>query len=83
MGFLRMLFTYLMRNEKLIEKLANTKPIRQSAQFVAYLILQSRTHGIHLSFDREKFARQLRLFRNTFRQKLQEAKDEMKKNPPK
>lgn len=83
MGFLRMLFTYLMRNEKLIEKLANSKPIRESARFVAYLILRSRTHDNHLPFDREKFAKQLKLFTNTFRQKLQEGKDEMKKNPPK
>lgn len=83
MGFLRMLFTYLMRNEQLIDKLANTKPIRRSAQFVAYLILQSKTHGIHLPFNRERFVRQLRMFTNTIRQKLEETKNEIKKNPPK
>lgn len=61
MGFWRILFTYLIHNEQLINKLANTKPIRRSAQFIAYLILQSRTHGISLPFNQEKFFERLKI----------------------
>ncbi|OAD58180.1 hypothetical protein WN48_00717 [Eufriesea mexicana] len=83
MGFLRMLFAYFLRNESLIDKLSNTKPIRRSAQFVAHLILKSKTHGIYLPFDRDKFLERLRNFIQTYEKKLKEAKDEQKKNSPK
>lgn len=83
MGIFRLLFAYLMRNEQLINKLADSKPIRRSAQLVAYLLLQSRTRGIPLPFNREEIIGRLRSFNRTFREKIQEAKDEMKKNSPK
>lgn len=79
MGFWRILFTYLIHNEQLINKLANTKPIRRSAQFIAYLILQSRTHGISLPFNQEKFFERLKIAKY-IKEKLQEAKNEIKKN---
>lgn len=80
MGFWRILFTYLIHNEQLINKLANTKPIRRSAQFIAYLILQSRTHGISLPFkNQEKFFERLKITKY-IKEKLQEAKNEIKKN---
>lgn len=82
MGFWRILFTYLIHNEQLINKLANTKPIRRSAQFIAYLILQSRTHGISLPFNQEKFFERLKITKY-IKEKLQEAKNEIKKNSQK
>ncbi|KOC70231.1 Uncharacterized protein WH47_08577 [Habropoda laboriosa] len=83
MGILRILLSYLMRNEQLINKLADSKPIRRSAQFVAYLILQSKTHGIPMPFNHEKFIKGLRNFTQTYKEKLKEVKDDMKKNSPK
>lgn len=83
MGFFRALFAYLIRNEQVINKLADTKPIRRSAQFVAYLLLQSRTHGIPLPFNREELVKRFRSITYRLKDKVQEVKNGIKKNSPK
>ncbi|CAK9808147.1 Protein NCBP2AS2 homolog [Anthophora plagiata] len=83
MGIFRMIFAYLMRNEQLINKLADTKPIRRSAQFVAYLLLQSKTYGIPMPFNHERWIKRLKTFTETYKKKLKEVEEEMKKNSPK
>lgn len=75
MGLFRILFTYLMRNEQLINKLADSKPIRRSAQFIAYLLLRARSHGLPL--------KRLENVKETLKEKIQEVKDEIKKSASK
>nr|XP_034192873.1 protein NCBP2AS2 homolog [Osmia lignaria] len=81
MGLFRILFTYLMRNEQLINKLADSKPIRRSAQFIAYLLLRGRAHG--LPFKRDDYIKHLENAKHTFKEKLQQVKDDIKKNASK
>lgn len=85
MRLLRVLFQYLLNNERLINKLAESKPIRRSAQFVVYLMIRTgMIHGTRrtLSSPRD-FVNQLRDVAQQLKRQLEEAKDEFKKNPPK
>lgn len=43
MGIIRFIMRYLSNNEQLINKLADSKPIRQTARFVVYLFTQSKS----------------------------------------
>lgn len=85
MRFIRALFQYLLNNEQLINKLAESKPIRQSAQFVVFILF--RTGLIKMSqrtiSSPRDFIKQLRDIAKGLKQELQEPKDELKKNPPK
>jgi len=85
MRFLRAIFHYLLNNEQLINRLAESKPIRQSAQFVVYILIRTgMIHGTHrtLSSPRE-FVKQLKDITEELKRQLEKAKDELKKNPPK
>lgn len=85
MRFLRMLFHNFLNNEKLINRLAESKPVRQSAQFVVYLL--SRTgmlNGSRRIFtNREELVAQLRDIAQQLRRQLEQSKNELKKDPPK
>lgn len=84
MRFLRAFFQYLLNNEQIINKLAESKPIRKSAQFVVYLLIRSgMIHGTGRPISGPKdFIKQLREIAENLKQQLKE-NDEFKKNPPK
>lgn len=71
---------YFVSNEKIINKLADFKPIRQCARFVAHLLLQVRTGN---PFLKDEYIKSLGNITNSMKEKLQELKNEIKKYPPK
>jgi len=84
MRFLRALFHYFLNNENLINKLAESKPIRQSAQFVVYVLIKTgMIHGTRTISSPRDFVKQLRDIAQQLKQQLEESKNEFKKNPPK
>jgi hypothetical protein len=85
MRFLRALFHNLLNNEKLINNLAESRPVRQSAQFVVHLLIKAgMLDGTRSIFSsRQQFVKQLRDIAQRLRQQLEDSKDEFKKNTPK
>lgn len=84
MGLIRAIFRYLLNNEELINKLAESKPIRQSAQFVVSILYRTGLIKITRTFsNREEFIKHLRDIAESLKRELQESKDVFKKNPPK
>lgn len=85
MGILRFLFRYLLSNEQLINKLAESKPIRKSAQFAVYILIRSgMINGTNRSLSNPRdFIRQLQDVAQQLKRQLEHTKDEFKKNPPK
>lgn len=85
MRFLRALFQYFLNNEQLINKLAESKPIRQSAQFVVYILYKTgliKMTQRTISSPRD-FVKQLRDIAEGLKRELRESKDGLKKDPPK
>lgn len=85
MRFFRALFIYLMNNERLINKLAESKPMRRAAQFVVYILARTGTlHGTPRPLSNpQEFVKQLRNIAQSFKNDLKKLKDDIKKNPPK
>jgi flagellar biosynthesis protein FlhB len=85
MRFLRALFQYFLNNEHLINKLAESKPIRQSAQFVVYILIKTgMMHGTRRTISSPRdFVKQLQDIAQQLKKQLEETKNEFKKNPPK
>ncbi|EFN87558.1 hypothetical protein EAI_17008, partial [Harpegnathos saltator] len=73
---IRALFHYLLNNEQLINRLAESKPIRQSAQFVVYILF--RTGLIKITQRKisspQEFIKQLRDIANGLKRELRESK---------
>lgn len=80
MSLLRLLLTYLMRNDRLVNKLADSKPIRLIARRVAYLLLLARENGL---LSKQSYIKRLQNSKDVFKKKLQDLEDEIKKNTPK
>lgn len=84
MRFLRALFHYFLNNEHLINRLAESKPIRQSAQFVVYVLIRTgMINGTRRISSPRDFVKQLQDIAQQLKQQLEESKNEFKKNPPK
>uniref|UniRef100_A0ABD2XL12 Uncharacterized protein n=1 Tax=Trichogramma kaykai TaxID=54128 RepID=A0ABD2XL12_9HYME len=86
---LRFLFRYFSNNEQLVNKLADSKPIRRAAQMVVYLLNRTSTlSGAHqLPRNSIEFGQQIvgaaKKFSNDFKKELKEAQDELKKKQSK
>uniref|UniRef100_A0A6V7J326 Uncharacterized protein n=1 Tax=Bracon brevicornis TaxID=1563983 RepID=A0A6V7J326_9HYME len=82
---LRFFLRYLANNERLVQKLAESRPMRRAAQFVVYLWLRGKSlPGVQqMSSDPQQFATQLRSFARRYVEELkkgiEEAKQELKK----
>lgn len=83
---LRFLMRYLANNEHLINKLAESRPVRRAAQLVvAVLARASSMSGTHrLPSDAKEFGTQLksivRKFASNVKEEIQDARDKLKKN---
>ncbi|KYN29045.1 hypothetical protein ALC57_01525 [Trachymyrmex cornetzi] len=77
---LKALFRYLFNNEKLINRLAESKPIRQTAQFVVYILIKAgMINGSRRPISSSKdFIKQLKDIANQLKQQLEE-KNKFKK----
>ncbi|CAB0037214.1 unnamed protein product [Trichogramma brassicae] len=70
---LRFLFRYFSNNEQLVNKLADSKPIRRAAQMVVYFLNRTSTLSVGAA----------KKFSNDFKKELKEAQEELKKKQPK
>lgn len=85
----RLLFQYLANNEQLVKKIADSKPIRRTAQMVVYFLNRtSSLSGSHqLPTNSKEFGQQIfsvaKKFSSDMKKELQDAKDELKKKQSK
>lgn len=77
---LRALFRYLLNNENLINRLAESKPIRQTAQFVVYALTRAgMINGTRRPFSSPgDFVKQLKEIADQLKRQLEE-KNKFKK----
>lgn len=77
---LRALFRYLLNNENLINRLAESKPIRQTAQFVVYVLTRAGMFsGTHRPISNPRdFIKQLKDIADQLKRQLEE-KNKFKK----
>lgn len=82
---LRFLMRYLANNEQLVNKLAESKPVRRAAQLVVYFINRSSLNGLPTTpteFGKQWKSIFLRFSAN-LKQGITEAKEELKKKQSK
>jgi len=83
---LRFLMRYLANNEQLINKLAESRPVRRAAQLVVSVLARtSSMSGTHrLPSDPKEFGVQLKniaqKFASNVKEEIQDAKEKLKKN---
>ncbi|KYQ54179.1 hypothetical protein ALC60_06722 [Trachymyrmex zeteki] len=76
---LRVLFRYLSNNEKLIKRLAESKPMRQTAQFVVYILIRAgMISGSRPISGPKDFIKQLKDIADQLKRQLEE-KNKFKK----
>lgn len=85
----RFIFRYLMNNEHLVNKIADSRPVRRAAQMVVYLLNRTSSFsGSHqLPSNSKELASQLfnaaKRFSSDFKKELKEAQEEIKKKQSK
>lgn len=70
---------YLMNNEQLINKLADSKPIRQSAKLVVYLFSQTGKVNVYKLKSPSEALEILKNFANNMKNELKQGKESKKK----
>ncbi|XP_046565119.1 protein NCBP2AS2 homolog [Haliotis rubra] len=88
---LRALLRYLMQNEQVVQKLAESYPIRRAAQLTAYMLHRGREAGLQslekiqeadvvnkLQQEAKNSGQKFDNFRNTFTKELKEGMNEVK-----
>jgi len=86
---LRFIFRYFTNNEQVINKLADSKPVRRAAQMVVYVLNRtSSVSGSHrLPSNSREFAQQAfsaaKKFSTDFQKELKAAQEEIKKKQSK
>lgn len=80
MGLIRLIMQYFINNERLINKLADSKPIRKSAKMLVYILMQRRV--MNSSYKLKSPSEAIKILKNiasNFKQEIKQIKDEMKK----
>ncbi|XP_055918024.1 protein NCBP2AS2 homolog [Eupeodes corollae] len=79
---LRILFRYLANNEQLIQKMAESYPMRRAAQLVVAMMYKTKNmaerRGL-ADMTPEKFKDFIRMFNNNLKQEIEGVKEELKK----
>ncbi|KAF7399405.1 hypothetical protein HZH68_007997 [Vespula germanica] len=79
MGIIRFLMQYLMNNEQLINKLADSKPIRQSAKLVVYLFSQTgKINNVYKLKSPAEALQILKNFANNMKNELKQVREKKK-----
>lgn len=79
---IRFLMRYLANNEQLVQKLAESYPIRRAAQMAAYMYFRGKNIAQQQGLTEmtpEKFKSFVKLFKNNIREGIEDAKQELKK----
>lgn len=79
MGLIRFLMRYLMNNEQLINKLADSKPIRQSAKLVVYLFSRTGKVNVYKLKSPSEALEIFKNFANNIKNELKQGKESKKK----
>ncbi|EDW61699.1 protein NCBP2AS2 homolog [Drosophila virilis] len=78
---LRLLMRYLANNEQLIQRMADSYPMRRAAQLVVSLMYRSkslaREQGLH-EMTPERFKSFVKMFKNNVQQELEGVKRQLK-----
>ncbi|XP_023179409.1 protein NCBP2AS2 homolog [Drosophila hydei] len=78
---LRLLMRYFANNEQLIQRMADSYPMRRAAQLVVSLMYRSkslaREQGLH-EMTPERFKSFVNMFKNNIKQELEGVKQELK-----
>ncbi|EDW08907.1 hypothetical protein AWZ03_003351 [Drosophila navojoa] len=78
---LRLILRYFANNEQLIQRMADSYPMRRAAQLVVALMYRSkslaREQGLH-EMTPERFKSFVNMFRNNVKQELEGVKKELK-----
>lgn len=80
MGLIRLIMQYFMNNERLINKLADSKPIRKSAKFIVYILM--RRGMMNSSYKLKSPSEAIQILKNiasNFKKEIKQIKEEMKK----
>lgn len=81
---LRALLRYLMHNEQLIQRLADSSPMRRAAQFTAYLFQKGQEIGEEqLRSTLSQSGSRVRSFRDTFMKEMKEGMKQIKQEEKK
>lgn len=79
---IRFLMRYLANNEQLINRLAESYPMRRAAQMTVSLFYRGKViaerHNLHENMTPEKFKSFMQSFRNNLKQEIEAAKKELK-----
>ncbi|KAL2722577.1 protein NCBP2AS2 [Vespula squamosa] len=80
MGIIRFLMQYLMNNEQLINKLADSKPIRRSAKLIVYLFSQTgKVNNVYKLKSPAEALQILKNFANNMKNELKQVRESKKK----
>lgn len=74
---LRFLMRYLANNEEVVNKLADSRPIRRAARFVVYLMNRSSLPTNHQEFGKQ-WTSLLTKFTANLKKEIAQAKEEIK-----
>ncbi|CAD6998637.1 uncharacterized protein NCBP2-AS2 homolog [Ceratitis capitata] len=78
----RFLLRYLANNEQLIQRMAESYPMRRAAQMVVSILYRTKNmaqeRGIH-DMTPERFKSFMALFKNNLKKEIEGVKDEIKK----
>ncbi|XP_055589535.1 protein NCBP2AS2 homolog [Uranotaenia lowii] len=77
---LRMLFRYLANNEQLIQRLADSYPMRRAAQLLVGVYFRTQSIAAQNKLlSSEQFVRMVRSLKSNIKEKLEPANQDMKK----
>lgn len=79
---LRVILRYLANNEQLIQRLADSYPMRRAAQLLVSAYYRSRAVAQEqklVDMTPEKFKRMMNAFKDNIKQEIESAKQDMKK----
>ncbi|XP_053966338.1 protein NCBP2AS2 homolog [Anastrepha obliqua] len=80
----RFLLRYLANNEQLIQRMAESYPMRRAAQMVVSIMYRSKNmaqeRGIH-DMTPERFKSFISFFKDNIKKEIEGVKDQMKKKP--
>ncbi|XP_019847926.1 protein NCBP2AS2 homolog [Bactrocera dorsalis] len=80
----RFLLRYLANNEQLIQRMAESYPMRRAAQMVVSIMYRTKNmaqeRGIH-DMTPERFKSFMAIFKNNLKKEIEGVKNEIKKKP--
>lgn len=74
----RLLIRYLANNERLIQRMADSYPMRRAAQFVVSIWYRTKNRHEVKEITPERFKSFFNMFKNNLKQEIEDAKTKLK-----